>query len=56
METISTEYHQVSFKNQEGVCIYDFMTSDLYLGQVKGQRKISYKKMFRAGSQVSWYE
>ena len=44
METLSTQYHQVFFKNkQEGVGISDFMTTDLYLGQVKGQPKISYK-------------
>ena len=32
------------------------MTFDLYLGQVKGQRKICYQKIFSPGSQVSWYE
>ena len=28
----------------------DFMTFDLYLGQVKGQRKISYKKCLGHGA------
>ena len=56
METLSTEYHQVFFKTQDEVGFKRCLTFDLYLGQVKGHRKISYKKMFRAGMQVSWYE
>ena len=56
METLSTEYHQVSLKPRDEVGFKRFLTFDLYLGQVKGHRKISYKKMFRAGTQVSWYE
>ena len=47
---------KISQKTQGGVGFKRFLTFDLYLGQVKGQGRISYIKMFRAGSQVSWYE
>ena len=49
METLSTEYHQVFFKTQDEVGFKRFLTFDLYLGQVKGHRKISYKKCLGQG-------
>ena len=43
-------------KPREEIGFKRFLTFDLYLGQVKGQRKICYQKIFSPGSQVSWYE
>ena len=48
--------HDYAGLNEVAITFKRVLTFDLYLGQVNGQRKISYKKMFRAGSQVSWYE
>ena len=51
METLSTQYHQVFFKkNRKAWEFSDFMTTDLYLGQVKGQPKISYKTCLGHGA------
>ena len=43
-------------KPREEIGFKRFLTFDLYLGQVKGQRKICYQKIFSPSSQVSWYE
>ena len=49
METLSTQYHQVFLKPRDEVGFKRVLTFDLYLGQVKGHRKISYKKMLGQG-------
>ena len=46
----------VSKKSREEIGFKCFMTFDLYLGQIKGQRKKLYQKIFSPGSQVSCYE
>ena len=46
----------IIFENKKRNIINDCMTSDLYLGQVKGQRKNLYQKIFSRDRQASWYE
>ena len=46
----------VSKKSREEIGFKCFMTFDLYLGQIKGQREKLYQKIFSPGSQVSCYE